>query len=215
MRVCVGFISVRFSGSNVVSYKILTSRQRNPIIRAYLPPSTLDQLPDIWESLYQLPGREFIVIGKLNADIDRLQNLRSQQVENFHGILRLGRPSPSFQAVAAHEDVVAVTAGNICMFVMQLCPWVEPPDFLDSGDKGSVEFFSNHFALRARLLQRPTHFRGGYLRVSHAFPLTLTPMVSLNLVDTKFQDLKALETLPPHHAPTHPDPSGCLSILSG
>ena len=139
MRVCVGFISVRFSGSNVVSYKILTSRQRNPIIGAYLPPSTLDQLPDIWESLYQLPGREFIVIGKLNADIDRLQNLRSQQVENFHGILRLGRPSPSFQAVAAlpqHGYVVSGLTGGKRVFMMWLCSQVGPPDIWDGADKG-------------------------------------------------------------------------------
>ena len=36
-----------------------------------------------------------------------------------------------------------------------------------------------------------------HLRRRSAFPLTLSPTVSLTLVGTKFQDLKVLETPPP------------------
>ena len=58
-------------------------------------------------------------------------------------------------------------------------------------------FVYNHFSLRARLLQRATWCHGGYLRARHALPMTLPPTGPLNLMYTKFQDMKALETPPP------------------
>ena len=53
-------------------------------------------------------------------------------------------------------------------------------------------FAYGRFALRAGILQRPTLCHGVYLIGHIAFPLTLSPMVPLNLLDTKFQELKVL-----------------------
>ena len=58
-------------------------------------------------------------------------------------------------------------------------------------------FASDHFELRALLLQRTTRFHGVYLRGRRAFALTLPLAVPLNLMDTKFQELKAIEMPPP------------------
>ena len=55
---------------------------------------------------------------------------------------------------------------------------------------------SNHFALRARLLWQPANCDGEYLRGRRAFPLKLPPTGPLNLVDTKFQELKAIKVPP-------------------
>ena len=64
----------------MVIFEIVSDRQHTPLIRAYLPLSTLDHLPYLEESLNRLLWRESIVIGDLSADIGRLKNPRSQQM---------------------------------------------------------------------------------------------------------------------------------------
>ena len=39
--------STRFHGPNVVSCEVISGGKQNPLVRAYLPPSTLEHLPDI------------------------------------------------------------------------------------------------------------------------------------------------------------------------
>ena len=58
-------------------------------------------------------------------------------------------------------------------------------------------FSSHHFALRARLLRRPTRCHNRYLRGSIAFLLRIPSSEELTGSDAKFQTLKALETVPP------------------
>ena len=41
----------RFQGTNMMSCEIVSGVQQNPLIRAYLPLSTLDHLPDLGEAL--------------------------------------------------------------------------------------------------------------------------------------------------------------------
>ena len=43
--------ATQFHGTNVVSCEVITDGKRTPIIGAYLPPSTLDHLPDLEEAL--------------------------------------------------------------------------------------------------------------------------------------------------------------------
>ena len=54
-----------------------------PLIRAYLPPSTLDHLPNLEEALNRFPDRDPVVLGELNADIGCLRNPRNQKVADF------------------------------------------------------------------------------------------------------------------------------------
>ena len=75
--------SMRFHGPNVVICKIVSGGQNTLLVRAYLPLSTLDQLPDLEEALSQLLGKDYIIIGHLNADIGRLWNLLNQHVADF------------------------------------------------------------------------------------------------------------------------------------
>ena len=59
-----GIESTRFHGPNVVSCKIVTGRTKTPVVGAYLPPSTLEHLPDV-EELQQLKGLNPIAPGIL------------------------------------------------------------------------------------------------------------------------------------------------------
>ena len=54
--------STGFHVPNMVSCGIFSGIHRTPLNRAYLFPSTLDQLPDLEEAQNRFPGRDPIVI---------------------------------------------------------------------------------------------------------------------------------------------------------
>ena len=60
-----GIESTRHHGPNVVICDIVTGLTRTPLVSAYLPPLTLEHLPDLEESLQRF--RYPIVIGYLNV----------------------------------------------------------------------------------------------------------------------------------------------------
>ena len=82
--------------------------------------------------------------------------------------------------------------------LMESCDYILGTDrrlFKLVGIRDMRDYSSDHFALRAFLLQRPTRFHAGYLQVRHVLPLSLLTSTDLRMVDTKFQALKSL--IPP------------------
>ena len=79
-----------------------------------------------------------------------------------------------------------------CDYILGSDHWL----FETVGIRDPRNFLSNHFALRAQLLWQPANCDGEYLRGRRAFPLKLPPTGPLNLVDTKFQELKAIKVPP-------------------
>ena len=75
--------STCFHRPNMVSCEIISEFHRIPLIRAFLPLSTLDHLPYIKEVLNFFLGRYPIVIGHLNANIGHIQIPCNQQVTYF------------------------------------------------------------------------------------------------------------------------------------
>ena len=71
--------STRFHGTNVVSYEVVSTGKRTPLVGSYAPPSTLEHLPDIEEDLSRFRYQYPIVLGDLNTYIGQAQNPRSQQ----------------------------------------------------------------------------------------------------------------------------------------
>ena len=65
-----GIESTRFQGLNVVSFEIVTSHTRIPLIGVYLIPSILEHLPYFKEELQSFKGLEPIGVGDLNVDLD-------------------------------------------------------------------------------------------------------------------------------------------------
>ena len=55
--------STRFHGPKIVICKLIAGDQWTLIIREYLPPSTMDHLPDLEEALNRLPGRDTFLVG--------------------------------------------------------------------------------------------------------------------------------------------------------
>ena len=75
--------SMRFHGPKLGSCELVDGDQRMSLIGEYLPPSTLDHLPDLEDLLNRFQGREPVVLGDLNASIGRLRNPQYQQVAYF------------------------------------------------------------------------------------------------------------------------------------
>ena len=58
-------------------------------------------------------------------------------------------------------------------------------------------YVSDHFALRARLLQHPTCCQAQCLRGRRAYPFKLTPTAQIIRAGANFKTLKTLEPVPP------------------
>ena len=70
----------RFHGPNIVICEVVTDRKCTLIIGAYLPPSTLEHLPDLEKALTRFQDQYPIVVGDLNSDLGQSQNPHIQQV---------------------------------------------------------------------------------------------------------------------------------------
>ena len=82
------------------------------------------------------------------------------------------------------------------------------------GIRDMRKFLSDHFVLRARLLQSPTRCHTMYLWGRRTVPLRLPPTAELRRAGAKVHTLKALEPVPPSlNAPLYP--SGYPHTLSG
>ena len=87
-----GVESTHYHGANVVSCNILTGLTWTPLVRAYLPPLTLEYLPDLEEALQRFSNP--ISLGDLNVDLGEARILRSQIVSDLlteYGIIDLVR----------------------------------------------------------------------------------------------------------------------------
>ena len=78
-----GVESMRFHRPNVVSCEIFTGPNQTPLVGAYLPPFTLENLTDVEEELQRFKGRDTIVLGYLNMDLDNSRILRSQRMSGL------------------------------------------------------------------------------------------------------------------------------------
>ena len=153
---------MRFHIPNVVICKIVSSTQKTPLLKAYLPPSTIDHLPYLEKALNRVLGRDHIVMGDLNADIRCLQNPQNQQVadslESFGLVRLLGHFIKwlRFQHIRTwwqvrQEKILRsrsdyILGSDRCMFDTVVI-------------RDLRNFASDHFSLRACLLRQPTRFR--------------------------------------------------------
>ena len=64
----------RVHGQNVVIYEVVSVGQRTSLIRAYLPHSNLEYLPDLEESLVRFRYQDPIVMRDLNTNIGQAHN---------------------------------------------------------------------------------------------------------------------------------------------
>ena len=99
---------MRFHGPNVVICEVVTGRKRSPLISIYLPPSTLDHLPNLEEALTCFRYQDSIVLGDLNTKIQS----HSPGIQKFNYLLMEFRMVdllhyPFSAGVLTHENVVS------------------------------------------------------------------------------------------------------------
>ena len=75
--------SMRFHWLNSVSFEVVTDRNQNPIIGAYLPSSTLENLPDMKKAHTRFWDQYPIELGYLNANIGQAEDPNSHQVADL------------------------------------------------------------------------------------------------------------------------------------
>ena len=76
----------------MVRCKLVARLIRTPLVGVYLPPSMLEHLPDLEESLKRF--KDPIAIGDLNVHFDEARSLRIQQVADLlteYGLIDLVR----------------------------------------------------------------------------------------------------------------------------
>ena len=143
----------------MLSFEIVTGGQKTPLIGAYLLLTTLDCLLYLKESLKRFPGRGSILIGNLNADINRLQKPCIKQVADLLVSFGLFNFLSHFrqQLNFCHMKTWwQVQQGRLlcsrCDCILGSDLWM----FEAVGIRDPRNFSSNPFVLRARLLQRLT-----------------------------------------------------------
>ena len=146
-----------FHGPNVVNCEVVTVNKWNPLLGAYLPPSTLEHLPDLEEVLTRFWDQYPIVLGELNADIGHSQNPLSQHVADlmmYFGTVHFLTHIRKNLIFLHMKTLLQVQKGR---FLVAICDNILGTDWLRFemvGIRDVRNYSSDHFALRARLLQR-------------------------------------------------------------
>ena len=197
-----------YNRTHVVSCEIVNRLTRTPIVGAYLPTLTLEDLSDLEEAMQRF--RDPIFLGDLNVDLEKYRSMQSQQMSDLlaeYGIIDLVR---HFWQRRRFWDLKTWSQVKQGTFLWSRCDYIIGTDqhrFELVGIQDMRNFSSDHFAFREQLLQRPTCCNSRYLQGRIAFPLRPPPPTTeLIRVDAKFQTLKNLEPVP-HQTENPPFPT--------
>ena len=160
------FELTRFHGPNKVRCDIVSGDQETPLIGVYLPPSTLYHLLDLEENFYLFIGRYPIVLGNLNAEIGRLRNPHNQHVSDFMASFVLVDLMGHFYQRLFYHHLQTWFQFFQVRVIRYQCEYYMRSNrrlFETVGIWDPRNFSSEHFALHARLLWRPTRYHGRYL----------------------------------------------------
>ena len=101
--------STHYHRPNMVSYKLVSGLTWTPLVGAYLPPSTLEHLQDLEETLKSF--KDPIILGDLNVELDEARSPRIKQVGDLiaeYGLIDLVchfRQRRSFQNLKTWSQV--------------------------------------------------------------------------------------------------------------
>ena len=149
--------STRFHGTNVVSCKVVSGRKWTPLIGMYFYPSTLEHLLHLEEALTRFCDHNPIVLGYLKAEIGQAQNPRSQQVANLLMEFVLVDISHHFRQLWRLCHMKTWSQAPRDRFLRTRCDYILGTHwhkFEMVGIRDVRNYSSDHFKLRARILQR-------------------------------------------------------------
>ena len=167
-----GIESTRYHRPNVLNCDIVTGITRILLVGAYLHPSKLDHLLDLEESLKRF--RDYIVLGELNMDLNESRSLRSQRLADLlieYGLIYLVHHFHQSRRCRNLKNCSQVRQGTVLRSRCEFILITDQRRFEMVGIRDIRNFLSDHFALRARLLRRPTLCHTQYLRGRKSFPL--------------------------------------------
>ena len=143
----------------MVSFEVFTSGKSTPLIGAYLPPSNLEHLPNLEESLTRSRYQDTIVLGDLNSNIGQAQNPISQQVADLLmgfslvDLLHHFWQNWRFCHMKTWYQVIKVRLMRARFDYILGTDWRR---FVILGIRDLINYPSDHAALRDRLLIYPT-----------------------------------------------------------
>ena len=205
--------STQFHGPNVLSCLIVSGITRTPFIGAYLPPTSLDDLPFFEEALARFHSyTNIIAAGDFNADITDLTLPRNQAVAaSFaaHGLFDL---LAHYRQRKRHRHLQTWYQVREGTLLRSRCDYILGTDrrlFENVGLRDPRSYSTDHLMLRATLLRRPTKCHRKYLHGRKKFPLQLPKLGPLTLADTLYTGIKDRIHIP--RGPARPNPPQWLS----
>ena len=149
----------RFHGPNLVIFEIVTRINQTNLIRSYLPRSNMDRLPDLEEVLNDFLGRDPIFMGYLNTNVSYTVNPWNQQVADFLAYFRMLDLLNHFRQRLRFRIKKTCWQVRISKLLCYRWNYIFGSDlrlFKTMGIRDLRNFLYNHFALRTRLIWRPT-----------------------------------------------------------
>ena len=166
-----GIESMRYHGPNVVSCEIITGLTRTPLVGAYLPLLIMEHLIDLEEALQHF--RDPIFLGNLNVDLDETRIPRSQRVADLlaeYVLIDLVLHFLQRHRFRNLKTWSQVWNGTVLCSRCDCIIGMDRRCFEIFGIRDMRNFSSDHFALRARLIRRPTRCYAHYLRGRRELP---------------------------------------------
>ena len=141
----------------MVICEIVTGLTRNPLVVTYLPLSMLEHLPNLEEALKRF--RDPIFLGDLNMDLNGARKPWGQQVADLlaeYSIIDLVLHFRHHRRFWNLKTWSQVRQGTILRSIYDYILGTDRRHFELVGICDMRNFLSDHFALRSRLLWRPT-----------------------------------------------------------
>ena len=179
-------------GPNVLSCVLVNGNTHQPLIGAYLPPSTLDDLPYLTEALERFQASKIppILMGDLNVDLSQeSSDSRLNQVSSTLATYGLEDLLPHFLQRHPYRDNCTWHQTRNSTIYRSRCDYILGTDrrlFQTVSIRDPRHFSTDHYMLVAKLLQRPQRSHKRYPQGRRTFPLTATPGPH-TYVDSLFQ----------------------------
>ena len=189
--------SIKRHGPNILSFHLILGNTVQPVIGAYLPPSTLDDLPFLTEALDRFPVSKQppLLLGDLNVDLSnkRATDPRTTQVSEILATYGLMDMLPHFKQRKPYRDLCTWTQTRNDHILRSRCDYILGTDrrlFKTVSIRDPRHFSTDHFMVVATFLERPSRSAHKlYLQGRRQFPLRVPKWGPKNYVDTLFQQI--------------------------
>lgn len=170
--------------------------KRIPIVGIYLPPSSLDSLPELEAALDRFPGQQPVVLGDLNVDLMKPTDPRSHDVAAVLASYGMEDMLPHFLQHSTFRHNKAWWQKRNGRIYRSRCDYVLGNNrrlFKPVSIRDPRHYSSDHYVLKGRLLLRPKKSHKSYLKGPKHFPLKPPTGEQSAELDSMFATLKSFK----------------------